>query len=85
VGTSSARRSRTGAALFQDWKDAGRLVARVTHGEPGRKSKIQQMVNDVLLALSARRIGAGLFTFNRDDFASIRRYLVFSLEVLTQP
>lgn len=70
---------------FQDWKDAGRLVARVTHREPGRKSKVQQMVNDILLALSARRIGADLFTFNRDDFDLIRRYLVFSLEVLTQP
>lgn len=68
---------------FQDWKDAGRLVARVTHTEPGRKSKVQQMVNDILLALSARRIGADLFTFNRDDFDLIRRYLVFSLEVLT--
>jgi len=33
------------------------------------------MVNDILLALNARRIGADLFTFNRDDFDLIRRYL----------
>lgn len=67
---------------FQDWKDAGKLVARMTHKEPGRKSEVQQMLNDILLALSARRIGADLFTFNRDDFQLIRRHRPFSLKVL---
>ena len=67
---------------FQDWKEAGRLVAEMTRKEPGRKPKIQQMLNDILLAFSARRIGADLFTFNRDDFELIRRYKPFSLKVL---
>jgi hypothetical protein len=56
----------------------------MTQREPGRKPKIQQMLNDVLLAFSARRIGADLFTFNRDDFEIIRRYKPFSLKVLHQ-
>lgn len=69
---------------FQDWNDAGRLVARITRREPGRKSKIQPMVNDILLALSARRIGADLYTFNRQDFELIRRYAAFSLVILDE-
>ena len=67
---------------FQDWKEAGKLVASITRNEPRRKPKIQQMLNDILLALTARRIGADLFTFNRDDFELIRRYKPFSLKVL---
>ncbi len=67
---------------FQDWKEAGKLIATISRKEPGRKPKIQQMLNDILLALSARRIGADLFTFNRDDFELIRRYKPFSLKTL---
>ncbi len=40
------------------------------------------MLNDILLALSARRLGADLFTFNREDFELIRRHKAFSLKVL---
>ena len=81
VGTLE-RAGRVATPTFQDWKEAGDLVARITRKEPGRKRKIQQMLNDILLALSARRIGADLFTFNRGDFELIRRYKPFSLKVL---
>jgi predicted nucleic acid-binding protein len=40
------------------------------------------MLNDILLALCARRLGADLFTFNRGDFEPIRRHRPFSLRVL---
>jgi predicted nucleic acid-binding protein len=76
------RAGRIIAPNFQDWKEAGRLIARVTRKEPGRKSKVQQMLNDILLALCARRIGADLFTFNREDFRMIHRHSPFSLKVL---
>lgn len=76
------RAARVVAPTFQDWKEAGKLVAQITRKEPSHKSKIQQMLDDILLALSARRIGADLFTFNRDDFELIRRYKSFSLKVL---
>jgi predicted nucleic acid-binding protein len=81
VGTLE-RTGRVIAPTFQDWKEAGRFVARATRKEAGRKSKVQQMLNDILLALCARRIGADLFTFNREDFELIRRYRPFSLQVL---
>ncbi len=70
---------------FQDWKDAGRLVAQITRQEPGRKPKVQQMLNDILLTLSARRLGAELVTFNRSDFQLIRRFRSFPLTVLPPP
>jgi predicted nucleic acid-binding protein len=78
------RAGRIVSPTFQDWKDAGKLVADLTRKEPGRKSKVQQILNDILIALCARQIGATLFTFNRDDFALICRYKPFSLEVLRQ-
>jgi len=40
------------------------------------------MLNDILLALSARRMGADLYTLNRDDFKLIRRHQPFSLKLL---
>ena len=79
---SLERANRIIAPNFQDWKEAGKIVARVTRREPGLKSKVQQILNDNLLALCARRIGADLYTFNRDDFDLIRRHRPFSLKVL---
>lgn len=76
------RAGRVVTPTFQDWKGAGKLVAQITRKEPGRKPKVQQMANDLLLAFCARRIGADLFTFNRDDFELIRRHTLFSLKVL---
>lgn len=77
------RAGRVVTPTFQDWKEAGKLVAQITRKEPGRKPKIQQMLNDILLEFSARRIGADLFTFNRDDFELIRRHRPFSLKTLS--
>lgn len=78
------RSGRIVSPTFQDWKEAGKLVAQLTRNEPSRKPKVQQMLNDILIAFCARQIGATLFTFNREDFALIRRYRAFSLEVLTE-
>jgi len=78
------RAERVIAPAFSDWKEAGKLVAQITRKEPGRKPKIQEMLNDILLALCARRIGAELYTFNREDFRLIRRYKTFSLHILEQ-
>lgn len=76
------RAGRVVTPTFPDWKEAGKLIARMTRKEPGLKPKIQQILNDLLLALSARRIGADVFTFNRGDFELIRRHTPFSLRVL---
>jgi predicted nucleic acid-binding protein len=40
------------------------------------------LLNDILIALSARRVGAMVLTRNRDDFLLIRRHKGFSLRIL---
>jgi predicted nucleic acid-binding protein len=51
-----------------------------------RKDQIDRLtgsfVNDLLIALSARGVGAKVLTLNSDDFTLIRKYLPFSLEIL---
>jgi len=79
------RVGRVVAPTHKDWKDAGKLVAQITRQEPHRKPKVQQLLNHILLTLSARRIGADLFTLNRKDFQLIRRHLPFSLQILPPP
>jgi predicted nucleic acid-binding protein len=80
---SLERTGRLVAPNFADWKEAGKLIAQLARKEPSRRSKLQQLLNDVLIALCARGVGATVFTSNRDDFELIRRYRAFSLEVLT--
>ncbi|MBI3756400.1 MAG: hypothetical protein HY267_00335 [Deltaproteobacteria bacterium] len=41
-----------------------------------------RLVNDCLIALSSRQIGATVFTHNRRDFATIRRVVPFKLVVV---
>jgi predicted nucleic acid-binding protein len=50
------------------WKDAGGILAKVLDDRPDLKTKLPALVNDCLLALSARSLGASLYTRNRDDF-----------------
>jgi predicted nucleic acid-binding protein len=72
------RAGRVIAPSFQDWKEAGKLIARITRKEPALKSKTQQILNDILVSLCARRIGTDLYTFNRNDFELIRRHKSFA-------
>jgi len=64
------------------WKDAGQLLAEVLRDRQDLKSKAPALVNDCLLALSARSIGATLYTRNRDDFVLLQRIRPFSLVVI---
>lgn len=41
-----------------------------------------RLVNDCLIALSSRQIGATVFTHNRRDFAAIRRVVPFKLVIV---
>jgi predicted nucleic acid-binding protein len=79
------RTEQTGRVItptYEEWKEAGRVLARIRRREPAQRSRISRLVNDTLLALSARQIGATLYTFDRDDFTLIARYTRFALEML---
>jgi predicted nucleic acid-binding protein len=65
------------------WKDAGRLMATVAVKRPDLRDRLKGgFLNDVLIALSARSIGAKVVTRNADDFRLIRRFRTFSLEIV---
>ncbi len=65
------------------WKDAGGMLARVLKDRPDLKNKLPALVNDCLLALSARSLGATLYTRNRDDFTLLQSIRSFSLVVIS--
>ena len=63
-----------------DWERAGDVLGRIRRTEPRLRSKVPSLWNDVLIALSARQIGATLVTRNVEDFELLRRYVRFELE-----
>jgi predicted nucleic acid-binding protein len=65
------------------WERAGELLGQIGQDEPHLRSKIPTLWNDLLIALSARQIGAVLVTKNTRDFTLIHRYLRFDLQVLS--
>lgn len=66
----------------KEWKEAGDMLARILERRPDLKTKLPTLVNDCLLALSARAIGATVYTRNRDDFLTLREVRPFSLVVV---
>jgi len=67
---------------FDDWLDASGVVTAIEERDRGWQSKLPALLNDILIALCARRIGATLITHNGADFRLIRRHRGFSLRVL---
>jgi predicted nucleic acid-binding protein len=65
------------------WKDAGNVLAQVLRERPDLKDRLPALVNDCLLALSARSLGATLYTRNRDDFMLLQTRRSFSLVVVS--
>lgn len=66
----------------KQWKEAGDILARVLELRSDLKSKLPSLVNDCLLGLSARAIGATVYTRNRDDFVLLRSIRPFLLVVV---
>lgn len=73
---------RVVSPTFGDWVEAAAVVSAVEEKSKGWRSKLPSLLNDILIALCARRIGAILITYNKDDFQLIRRHKDFSLRVL---
>ena len=80
--TRFARVRRTIAPTFDDWIEASEILTRIAEKDRSWRSKLPRLQNDILIALSARRIGACLLTYNRDDFLLIRKHKHFSLRIL---
>ena len=80
--TRAERAGRTITPAFRDGIEASQIMTRIAASDKSWRSKLPQLQNDILIALSARRIGATVLTYNREDFLLIRRHKQFSLRVL---
>jgi predicted nucleic acid-binding protein len=97
AGTRTPRQRRQAALLYEPfervghivtpshlvWKEAAAVVATVFDKTPQWRSKIVHgLLNDILIALSGRAIGATVVTRNGEDFRLIQHYHPFCLEVI---
>lgn len=97
AGARTPRQRRQAASLYEPfervqrivtpshlvWKEAAAVVATVFEKVPQLRSKILHgLLNDILIALSGRAIGATVVTRNGEDFRLIQQYRPFTLEVI---
>ena len=65
-----------------EFLSAGEMLAKLQEREGYDLKKTASITNDVLIALSARQIGATVITQNRKDFEAIRRSKHFDLLIM---
>jgi predicted nucleic acid-binding protein len=97
AGARTSRHRRQATALYEPfersqrvvtpthlvWKESGLVVATLFVQTPQLRSKLSQgLLNDILIALSGRSIGATVVTRNREDFQLIQCVRPFSLEAI---
>ncbi len=78
------RTGRLVSPAFDDWVKASRVHTGIEQRDKAWRSKLPGLLNDVLIALCARRIGATLLTYNGEDFRLIHRQIELSLRVLVE-
>ena len=74
-----AKNLRVIAPNEREWIQSGHLLNRIISSKRYDINKTRELHFDVLIALTARRIGAYLITCNVDDFTAIREVLDFNL------
>ncbi len=74
-----AKNLRIIAPTERDWIQSGQIVNRLVAAKGFDIHKTREIHFDVLIALTARRIGAYLVTCNGDDFTAVREFLDFKL------
>jgi predicted nucleic acid-binding protein len=63
----------------QHWLKAAEILNRLRRREHYEAVKVRELAFDVLIALSARSIGASVITTNHADFQTIQREVPFHL------
>jgi predicted nucleic acid-binding protein len=63
----------------REWAESGLIVNRIADSKRHDVHKTREIHFDVLIALTARRIGATIFTCNAADFIVIREFMNFKL------
>jgi predicted nucleic acid-binding protein len=76
------RTGRLVTPTFADWIEASRIVGSIIKKDQSWRSKLPGLLNDILIALCARGVGATLLTYNKEDFQLIQRHKEFALRIL---
>lgn len=61
------------------WLESAEILNRISTKKGYESTKLRELAFDVLIALSARDIGATLITCNKNDFSEIRKHLPFKV------
>ena len=65
------------------WQEVGSVVAIVLEKTPQLRSKLASgLLNDILIALSGRSMGARVVTGNAQDFRLVQQFQDFALEII---
>jgi len=70
---------RVVAPSSADWQTAGKVIAKLGRKYGFEDRFLSKIQNDVLIALSARQIGASVITNNTKDFLKIKEFVNFNL------
>lgn len=73
------RRCQVVTPTEQQWLKAAEILSRLRRREHYEAVRLRELAFDVLIALSARSIGASVITTNHADFLAIQRELPFHL------
>lgn len=63
----------------REWIESGKIISKLVERRGYEVNKMREIHFDVLIALTARRIGAWVITCNADDFQAIREVKDFHL------
>ncbi|MBK9308308.1 MAG: PIN domain-containing protein [Nitrospira sp.] len=74
-----SRRCQVLTPTEQQWLKAAEILNRLRRREHYEATKLRDLAFDVLIALSARSIGASVITTNHTDFQVIQREVPFHL------
>jgi len=66
-----------------DWTQTGKVLARLAQSYGYEQLGKARLTNDALIAISAIRIGAKIFTANKRDFAKLAEFKPFLWQVVT--
>lgn len=62
-----------------DWQKAGKILAKLGKKYGFEEIRLSRLLNDILIALSARKIGATIFTRNQKDYLRIKEFVDFKI------
>jgi len=74
-----ARKIRVLTPTESHWLEAAEILSQIRKRKGYDTHKLRELAFDVLIALSARDIGATLITCDQQDFAEIRKHVLFKV------